>query len=787
MENRVIKVNKLPLIDKISDNFNKNNYFEASKSSRNSNERISDSLGILYKSSSGFFTPKNNQTFTDDSNPYKVFSFKNHTNKNQELNREKSCENLHSLNSENLNRSKENCSVLLNLNKSNIKARNILSSGLNSSRKNIEKEEIFFKTSSSLKNLINSSKDKNFSPISQNKKFQKIDYDMKVERIKNIQNDSFNYEFEIKKLDYWDIKNEKKDQLDIISSENPKPVIIVSEKLLHESNLILNFLKKTDEEQNCLIWHNLNLTKKNFNFNLIKSQDAKSESDSKAEKNKMNSMKYNIKDKEPILIFLDLLNANIINPMTEFNFTNEYYRKVIKQKMLIELDMKRELIRLSKEIINNKLMKERLIKEKSEISRKLTNMRDDFDFKKVMIEKDKLKIDSFYSSIFESYSIPEDSSGWNSPRRESKKKSVVAINKNEKKKSIMTDETKFQIHHEYLKVTDLKKHESKKLTDEFNFKTQKMRKEIQKYETKVQNASNEVKNLTEKFKIKMEENKNYYLEILKKGIDVRTEGVTWCLRRLLEINMYLDYTSFPEFLDKSQIEYLIKFSTLKVENHNLSLIYKALRARPKLFLKKSNGNISENKIQSKLEGKILEMEIKEFRLDEDNSSILHSQNIEDLLNKIPQMYKNVFSAKTVKLLENVFIKFQHLIKIGTLERTLEDINIDSIISEMKNRLRLHGPNIKENEVISTPETPTSQKYSILKSKIDNCAQAKDQIEELILLRDVILNNEKELENLKKNQYSEFQKKIENLRTYDKKQSIYIDISRAALFGNGVSI
>ena len=71
-------------------------------------------------------------------------------------------------------------------------------------------------------------------------------------------------------------------------------------------------------------------------------------------------------------------------------------------------------------------------------------------------------------------------------------------------------------------------------------------------------------------------------------------------------------------------------------------------------------------------------------------------NVEDLLNKIPHMYKNVFSAKTVKLLENVFIKFQHLIQFGSLERTLEDLNIDSIISNMKNKLRIYGTT--ENEI-----------------------------------------------------------------------------------------
>ena len=44
------------------------------------------------------------------------------------------------------------------------------------------------------------------------------------------------------------------------------------------------------------------------------------------------------------------------------------------------------------------------------------------------------------------------------------------------------------------------------------------------------------------------EHRKYFFEILKKGIDVRKDGLSWCLVRLIELKSFIEISKFPKFL-----------------------------------------------------------------------------------------------------------------------------------------------------------------------------------------------------------------------------------------------
>ena len=45
------------------------------------------------------------------------------------------------------------------------------------------------------------------------------------------------------------------------------------------------------------------------------------------------------------------------------------------------------------------------------------------------------------------------------------------------------------------------------------------------------------------------EHRKYFFEILKKGIDVRKDGLSWCLVRLIELKSFIEISKFPKFLN----------------------------------------------------------------------------------------------------------------------------------------------------------------------------------------------------------------------------------------------
>ena len=56
---------------------------------------------------------------------------------------------------------------------------------------------------------------------------------------------------------------------------------------------------------------------------------------------------------------------------------------------------------------------------------------------------------------------------------------------------------------------------------------------------------------------RMNEHRKYYFEILKKGIDVRQEGLSWVLQKLIELKAPIENSKFPKFLNPQQIDYLL--------------------------------------------------------------------------------------------------------------------------------------------------------------------------------------------------------------------------------------
>ena len=91
-----------------------------------------------------------------------------------------------------------------------------------------------------------------------------------------------------------------------------------------------------------------------------------------------------------------------------------------------------------------------------------------------------------------------------------------------------------------------------------------------------------------KFEAISNEQRAYYKEILKLGFDTRSEGLSWVIKRLLELNVPLEPNLFPNYLDSDQIEFLINISKLGFENTQLKLALQTLKLRQQRILDSNN-------------------------------------------------------------------------------------------------------------------------------------------------------------------------------------------------------
>ena len=77
----------------------------------------------------------------------------------------------------------------------------------------------------------------------------------------------------------------------------------------------------------------------------------------------------------------------------------------------------------------------------------------------------------------------------------------------------------------------------------------------------------------------IKEHRQYYMDILKNGYDSRGEGMIWVVRNLLELQTNLEYHHFPKFLTHEQIDYLIKISSISLDEIQLKIILKVLKKK----------------------------------------------------------------------------------------------------------------------------------------------------------------------------------------------------------------
>lgn len=67
--------------------------------------------------------------------------------------------------------------------------------------------------------------------------------------------------------------------------------------------------------------------------------------------------------------------------------------------------------------------------------------------------------------------------------------------------------------------------------------------------------------------------KDYYLDILKKGLDVRNSGLVWIIIRLKELEVSLEYKDFPSILTNEHIEYLKTLANKNIEIQQYKIVY----------------------------------------------------------------------------------------------------------------------------------------------------------------------------------------------------------------------
>ena len=285
-----------------------------------------------------------------------------------------------------------------------------------------------------------------------------------------------------------------------------------------------------------------------------------------------------------------------------------------------------------------------------------------------------------------------------------KSQSSESKKKNKKKTNLEILEEKIKKYNEYISIKEDILSEIKGYDKRFSEINEQLSKIIKNSKEKVKKCNEEGINYRYLFQELSNEQKKYYLDILKKGKDTRNEGLTWVIKRLIELKVHLDESMFPSFLDNEQIEYLINISKLGFEKNRLKLIVNTLKHRHKM--NRSNSLININNFNEK-------------------------RNENKISNYIKTIFKpGIISNKLIHQMEKLYLKHEDSTK-NLIEKKVEESEIKNIV--LKNKKFIHQ--IAINKINLDEEKEDNYLHSFMEQEKQkryfyDIIQLNDRIKEL---------------------------------------------------------
>ena len=465
---------------------------------------------------------------------------------------------------------------------------------------------------------------------------------------------------------------------------------LIEENKNEQKNKIKNILKSlnkwdVNEKNNVLLNNNI---EQNKVFKLFNDQSFKNIKDLKENKknnedfifkneiiNKIHK-NYNLNNN---IIYSNLLNDKLLKVIDEKNTENLNNQITIKQKKIEKLNII-EYKKIFKNIIINKIKKRKYGEILNDVYKYLDSVRTEYSLC-VDILEDRLKsVQKFYDVIIISYQkgnflLDNLNEGENLETNNSHLSNE--IHKKKTKKKSLINEEKIKKYKEYLSIVNDINNEINEYSTKFKNINYELSKIIKISNDKINKINNEniyLKLLIDKIKNEL---KNYFLDLLKNGLDTRIEGLSWIIVILIEFNIEIDTSNFPDFLDQEQIIYLINYSKIKFEIIQLKKLLKLFKNRQNSIdvIKTSKSEKKYDKNKKINESNFYDNQIKK---------LFNNKN-----NKIQNLFLNsqkIFHVIFEKNIENNFIKNEVLkIKKNIIEYS---INNDNNVFKVENKKKL---------------------------------------------------------------------------------------------------
>ena len=558
--------------------------------------------------------------------------------------------------------------------------------------------------------------------------------------------ESMSSEKEIKKLNQWDHEH--------VEKTNPT--------LLYNTILSANF-KIPSKTEKILKFAHETATNSKISFNLKPLIMTKSQSTKKLNEvlNQLTAPKMKMKLSSFDFQTFDKKRNAFSQPKDVIG--NEMYSNILKEKIKNENFHRNELMEISNQITIKKIEKEKYQTILNELYTVLHKAKNEHDLQVDMLKEQIKTINNHFSHFQKSISNFLSTS----PKKEKQKRmSVIATSPSQFKPQMrgskiiphaISDAKMRKIIQARAKINSIEN-----CIEDYHNNYNKIKEE---YESLIENCTNTLTSiqaieqyLKSVFNTISHDQITYYSAMLKEGIDTRKEGLSWIVRKLIELNVNIDYPMFPLFLSHEQIDYIIAISNKLIERSALILMLKIYRKKQQQLNEEDN--------------------IKKIR-----RMSQYANGKSDAGSLVKEMFdKDIFSKKILHKFEAIYLKYESLMKL-TLEKKMEIVHMDKIVKGIKAEL-IKEMTQKKKGSVSVDESNTNE-INVLEVIMKNDKQ-KEYYEYLLKIRNRLKEIDNEIRVIYKSEFDKFNSqykyktKCETVK--DEKDNLMYNRVYKALFG-----
>lgn len=452
----------------------------------------------------------------------------------------------------------------------------------------------------------------------------------------------------------------------------------------------------------------------------------------------------------------------------------DYLIQFQKEQRRIEIVRKDEIAILYKNIIINKLKKKKFIEVLDQTYRLLDKARTEYSLS-VDILKERIKsVQKYYNAFIVSVDTTKNfeskktlhtkSSSINMNNSTMENEGDYSRRKQAKKTGLDIYEEKIKKYREYLIILEDINKEIKNYDDKFALIQSDLNSLLKISSDKIEELTISTRQLKYIYKELNNQQTQYYLNILKKGTDTRTEGLSWVVKRLMELNIPIDSSIFPGYLDQEQIDYIIQISKLGFESAQLKQILESLRDR-------QNGIKIEGKYFCGFEEKETQKYVNKF--EGIRMFNLDINSIDELIKENAcNSFKSLNKLKSINSSNYNKADFKN----KAFQNIMEDIQIKSIVENLKQQISNYA---KGEGQLMRKDRGKNNIISLLLAQEKN----KDYFKDVIILSERIQKLNEFIKKMRKEEFLIFEEKFKFGDLKDDRSKNFYDKVFNALFGS----